>query len=134
MGEHKGGALAIVNELLAGVLTGGGTSRPETVHPNRTIINNMLSVIIDPARLVDSDAYAAELDAALAHVQASPPEDPAAPVLAPGEPERIVMRTRMESGVPVDATSWGEIVDAAGTVGVSAARMEELAGGQGDAS
>ena len=47
MGEHKGSGLAIMCELLAGALTGGWTAQPG--HPQAGgIINNMLSVIIDP--------------------------------------------------------------------------------------
>ena len=47
MGEHKGSGLAILCELLAGALTGGRTIQP--AHPREGgIINNMLSVIIDP--------------------------------------------------------------------------------------
>jgi uncharacterized oxidoreductase len=46
-GEHKGSGLAVICELLAGALSGGWTIQP--AHPRAGgIINNMLSVIIDP--------------------------------------------------------------------------------------
>jgi uncharacterized oxidoreductase len=47
MGEHKGSGLAILCELLAGALTGGGTVQPAHERAGG-IINNMLSVVIDP--------------------------------------------------------------------------------------
>ena len=49
-GLHKGGGLAVICDLLAGALTGGRTHSPRTIKKDGTdIINNMLSIIIDPA-------------------------------------------------------------------------------------
>ena len=51
-GLHKGGGLAVICDLLAGALTGGRTHSPRTIKKNGTdIINNMLSIIIDPASM-----------------------------------------------------------------------------------
>ena len=48
-GLHKGSGLALMCEILAGALTGGGTNQPAT--PNdRGIINGMFAIVIDPAR------------------------------------------------------------------------------------
>lgn len=126
-GEHKGYGMALINELLAGVLSGGGTCRPETDHANDTILNNMLSVIIDPKRLVSPEFYASEMDATLAHVKASPPMEPGKPVLVPGDPERATHATRHRDGIPVDEETWRELVDTAVSVGIDAARIQSLA-------
>jgi len=115
-GGHKGGGLALINELLAGVLTGGRTMRAETCPESGAIINNMLSVIIDPAKLIDNDFYNDELDAALKWVKASKPIDPAAPVLVPGEPEQLTKRERERNGIPIDDTTWEEILVAGDSV------------------
>ena len=127
-GEHKGYGLALVNELLAGVLSGGGTCRPERDHEQDTILNNMLSVIIEPARLCGGDFYAAEMDATLAHVRASPAMDPHEPVLVPGDPERAMVERRERDGIPVDAETWREMGEAAQSVGIDAGRLRDLAG------
>ena len=51
-GLHKGGGLAVICDLLAGALTGGRTHSPRTIKKDGTdIINNMLSIIIDPASM-----------------------------------------------------------------------------------
>ena len=126
-GEHKGYGLGLVNELLAGVLSGGGTCRPENQADNDTILNNMLSIIFDPSRLVGEADYRRETDATLDHVKASPPANPAEPVLAPGDPERATRREREAGGIPVDAQTWRELVEAAESVGVAGARVESLA-------
>jgi len=51
-GEHKGYGLALFCELLAGALGGGGTIQPGNQRFNG-IVNNMLTIVIDPARLVE---------------------------------------------------------------------------------
>ncbi len=125
-GEHKGYGLAILNELLAGVLSGGGTCRPETDHENDTILNNMLSIIIDPTRLIDTNYYDTEVDATIAHVKASPPRNPDEPVLVPGDPERHTRANRQNLGVPIDDETWSELARAAHVVGLPEGEVERL--------
>src|SRR6266545_1653248 len=48
-GGHKGYALAVVTELLAGALSGGPTIQPGNPRLGGTV-NNMLAVLIDPAQ------------------------------------------------------------------------------------
>jgi uncharacterized oxidoreductase len=127
-GQHKGYGLALVNELLAGVLSGGGTCRPERDHAQDTILNNMLSIIIDPKRLVSGEYYESETDATLAHVKASPPLDADKPVLVPGDPERATFEARHRDGVPVDEHTWREMLDAAVSVGIAREHIEAVAG------
>ena len=129
VGEHKGYCMALINELVAGALTGGKTSRPETLHESYTILNNMLSIIIDPARLAGTRQFAQEMDAAVTHVRSARPENPAEPVLMPGEPERQMMQLRMAEGVPIDDESWRGLVAAAVSVGMPAERVEALVEG-----
>src|SRR4029450_4537110 len=52
-GGHKGYGLGVGGDLLAGALAGGGTNRPET-QVSDTIINSMLSIVIDPAALTNA--------------------------------------------------------------------------------
>ena len=127
-GEHKGYGMALVNEMLAGVLSGGGTCRPETDHENDTILNNMLSVIIDPRRLVSPEFYASEMDATIAHVKGSPPMEKDAPVLVPGDPERATYTARHREGIPVDEETWREMVVTAVSVGISEEDIQRTAG------
>ncbi|HEX6112730.1 MAG TPA: malate/lactate/ureidoglycolate dehydrogenase, partial [Geminicoccaceae bacterium] len=70
MGEHKGSGLAIMCELLAGALTGGWTIQP--AHPQAGgIINNMLSVIIDPEAFGDRRQLLAEVAALIGYVKSA---------------------------------------------------------------
>lgn len=124
-GAHKGYALAVVTELLAGALSGGPTIQPGNPRLGG-IINNMLTVLIDPARLAGVDWLRRELDGFLDYVKASPPADASAPVLVPGEPERLAAAERSRTGITVDPTTWGEIREAGEKVGVKRADVEGM--------
>ncbi len=87
----------------------------------------MLSIIIDPMRLVAREFFNSETDATIAHVKASPPANPAEPVLVPGDPERTTKAERSAEGVPVDEETWAEMVAAAESVGISRSQIEAIA-------
>ena len=114
---HKGYGLIFAAELLAGVVGGGGTSNPATAHLD-TIRNNMLSVVIDPASLVEREWMERELDTIVDYVTSSPPANPGVPVLVAGDPERMTMQKRLEKGIPVDPVTWGSILEAGELVGL----------------
>lgn len=120
LGGHKGYALAFVCDLLAGAVAGGGTIRPEN-QTAETITNSMLAFLLDPARLVERSWLADEIAAMTRYVTASPPTDPALPVLIPGDPERIARATRLETGIPIDPASWAELAAVAGSLGIEVA-------------
>ena len=124
-GGHKGYALAVVTELLAGALSGGPTIQPGNPRLGG-VINNMLAVLIDPARLAGVDWLRREIDGFVDYVKASPPADPDEPVLVPGDPERLAREERSRTGIVVDATTWEEILDAAEKLGLPRAKAEAL--------
>ena len=117
-GAHKGYGLALVCEILAGALLGGATAwRPEM--RVRGIVNSWLAFVLDPARFGDIEGFRAELAAVIADVKASPAADPDNPVLVAGEKERITRARRLAAGVPVDATTWGMLLETARSLGIN---------------
>src|SRR5687767_9367718 len=116
-GGHKGYALAVVTELLAGALSGGATIQPGNERRGGTV-NNMFTMLIDPARMAGLDWFRREIDGFVEYVKASPPIDGAAPVLVPGDPERRAREERTRTGIPVDATTWEEVLEAGEKVGL----------------
>src|SRR5512134_2271775 len=71
-GEHKGYGLSVACELLGGALTGGGV----TDHDNKTrrrVLNGMLSILIDPARLKTQENYVRDAKSFLAWLRSSRP-------------------------------------------------------------
>lgn len=111
-GEHKGSGLALICELLAGAIVGSASVATMTP-PERGIINGMLSIVIDPARLNGQDAMLAGIDEMIAWVKSAAPADPDMPVLIAGEPEQIARAERMANGIYVDETTWGQLADIA---------------------
>ena len=127
-GEHKGYGLALLNEILPAAMLGAVGCRPETNFDPPKTINNMLSIIIDPMKLVSRDRFNSEVDATIKHVKASPAADPAKPVLVPGDPERMSKAKRAAEGVPVDDETWREIAEAGESVGLATADLNRIAG------
>ena len=107
-------------------MSGGGTIQPE--NPRRGgIVNNMFSVLVDPARLAGVDWMRREIDGFVAYVKGSPPADPGSPVLVPGDPERLPREARQRAGIPLDPTTWEELVTAGAAMGVTRAQAETIA-------
>ena len=117
-GEHKGYGLAVACELLGGALTGGGTWHSPDVQ-GRAIINSMLTILIDPAKLGTQAAFDAEAQAFVDWLRQSPPAGGLGGVQIAGEPERAMRLQRGKDGIEVDLQTWQEITLAAGKVGVA---------------
>lgn len=117
VGGHKGYGLSIMCEALAGALTGGGSSHPDNPDAKR-LVNNMLSILIDPERMAGTAALAADLDRLEGWVKASPPATPGGEVLLPGEPERRTRAKRLAEGIPLDRNTIDQLAAAARSVGV----------------
>jgi hydroxycarboxylate dehydrogenase B len=125
MGEHKGSGLAIVCELLAGALTGGWTIQPG--HPQAGgIVNNMLSVIVDPDVFGDRRQLMGEIDALIGYVKSARPRAGFDEVLVPGEPERRRRAELLAHGIDVDERTWTEILGAARTLGLADEQIDAL--------
>jgi uncharacterized oxidoreductase len=117
-GRHKGYGLAVLAELLAGGLSGAGTIQPANPRLGG-IVNNMVTFLVDPARLAGEAWLRREIEGFVEYVKASPPADPEAPVLVPGDPERIALERRSREGIPVDAATWNDILAAGEKVGLT---------------
>jgi len=121
VGGHKGGALWLMADLLAGALTGGGCSKPPEGQPRFS--SGMLSMVIAPQAYGDAGAIGDEIQRYLGFVKSSRPRQPGGEVLLPGEPEQRARVEREASGIPVDATTWDHIMAAAEQVGLDRAAL-----------
>ena len=114
-GEHKGWGLSLACELLGAALIGGKTqSGPKQ---SNAIINSMLSVLVSPERLGTQAGFEQEMQAFVTWAQSGATQ--AKQVLLPGDPERRVKEQRERDGIPIDQTTWNQIVAAAESVGVT---------------
>ena len=126
-GAHKGYGLALFCDLFAGILSGGSTLQPG-IKKEGGVINQMLTIVLDPERLVARDWLEEQVDALIAHVKGSPAAKPDEPVLVAGDPERMTRSERLREGIPIDARSWDEVLAAAETVGIAREKSLSLAG------
>lgn len=125
-GGHKGYALGVAAETFAGALTGGGVMLAGRRGDGATL-NGLFSVIFDPELMVDRAFYDAEIEAFYEYLRSTPPARGVEAVLVPGDPERISLAARTESGVPIDAATWAEIRRAARDAGLDDAEMPAVA-------
>ena len=113
---HKGYGLAVMCEVLAGALTGGGCSNP--VNAGR-VVNGMLSIFLDPARFQADAAFAAEVNRFVAWVKSSEKATSDGEILMPGEIEERTKARRLRDGIELDETTWSQIAETARSAGVS---------------
>jgi hydroxycarboxylate dehydrogenase B len=125
-GEHKGSGLALVCELLGGALAGGLTAH-EASEGKRRVLNGMLSIVIDPARMGTASNLFSELEAFVQWHTASPAASGADQVLIAGDPERNIRKKRIAGGIPVDATTWEELLAAGERAGITRAALASIA-------
>ena len=118
-GGHKGFGLSFFCEVLAGSLTGGGSSHPGNPTAKR-LVNNMLSLAFEPAAFGEGSIFDADIERLVAWVKASPPAVAGGEVLLPGEPELRIREERQRFGIPLDAETRRQLVSAGRRYGVSA--------------
>lgn len=126
MGLHKGYGLAVACELLGGALSGGGTQRTGE-RTKKRVLNGMLSILIDPARLGTADFFSREAAMFIDWVKQSPPAPGFDRVRIAGDPERETRVKRARDGIEVDATTWRDILGAGEKVGLAAEQTERAA-------
>ncbi len=113
---HKGHALGVITEMLAGALAGGGASNPAN---KDKLANGMLSIYLDPARFGDRDAFGEEVARFTEWVKSSRTVTADGQILMPGEIEEQHRAQRTRDGIELDANTWQSLVDAAGSLDVA---------------
>jgi LDH2 family malate/lactate/ureidoglycolate dehydrogenase len=108
-GGHKGFALALLAEILGGILAGAGC-----VSLGDSPGNGVVLLAIDAS--TDLPGRVSEL---LGAVRSSPPAGEGAGVVIPGEPEKAAADRRGREGIPVTAGAWTALAESAESLGVT---------------
>jgi uncharacterized oxidoreductase len=116
VGGHKGYSLALMVEVLGGILARAGYSR-ENAGP---VLNGICMIVMDIARFVSPQTFRAELDDLIRYLKTSPPVPGGGEVLYPGEPEARTEMERRQKGIFVEDETWRQIEHAARELGVTA--------------
>jgi LDH2 family malate/lactate/ureidoglycolate dehydrogenase len=107
---HKGFALSILVQAMAGALSGDRVA-------DLTLRGNNLALIgIAPHGLTDSSFPSLVSDLS-AYIKSAKPIDPNRPVQMPGDREQLVREQRLREGIPVDDFTWSEVTHWAAQLG-----------------
>ena len=115
---HKGAALGLAVELLAGALVGAGDHLGPEEDRSLFGLAGTLIAGIDQGALRTSKAYSASATEIIRRIQQSQPAPGVHRVMVPGEPERMTKANRVEKGIPIPERSWDEVCRAAQEWGV----------------
>ena len=118
-GEYKGYGMAVACELLGGALTGGGTWHRPTDPAVKAVVNGMLTILIDPARLGTQAAFDEEALAFVDWLRSGPQAEGSDGVQIAGDPERAARAQRRVDGIDIDPQTWQELITAGHKVGFS---------------
>lgn len=109
-GAYKGSGLGIFAELMAGALAGTSTVDKADIFPNG-VLNNMLSIIIDPEAFDDRNAIEDRIGGFSSFIKSRKPAKDVAEVLLPGEPENQFRADRSQYGISVDDETIRQITE-----------------------
>jgi ureidoglycolate dehydrogenase (NAD+) len=123
LGGYKGYGLALMVEVLCGVLAGAGVRHGvgelygDVAAPQDT---GHFHLAIDPERTVGRERFAAVLGGLLGELRAIPPAPGFDEVLTPGDPEDRARAERERTGVPVEPGLWRTLRALSDELGVAA--------------
>jgi LDH2 family malate/lactate/ureidoglycolate dehydrogenase len=113
LGAHKGYGLAVMVDILAGVLSGGGYGALLPFGDNMTFV-----MALDIAAFRPVDEFKAMMDDLIATLHATPPEDGQTRVLVAGDPEADAFEERSRNGIPLHQEHLDSIREKARELGV----------------
>ena len=111
---HKGYALGVMIEVLAGGLSGAGyVSEAAVTHGN-----GVLFQVMNIAAFEDAEEFKRRTRALITHVKSSRPRAGVAEVLFPGEPEYRSALRRRRDGIELPEKLWRDFIDLAAEIGI----------------
>jgi uncharacterized oxidoreductase len=114
-GGHRGYALSLLVEVLAGILSGAGFVNP---NPGPEEMNGLFLVALDPSRFLPLDAFRTHVDQLTAYVKTSRPMPGVGPVHIPGERSSEEAARRALAGITLDATTCEKLAAVLRELGV----------------
>ena len=109
VGGHKGYGLAVMVDLMAGLLSGAAfLTQVQAWDKNPGVPQNLghFFILIDTGKLGSASWLHERMEAFQAILHEAPAADPAAPVIAPGEREMKVYARSVREGVTVSRTDY----------------------------
>ncbi len=121
LGGYKGYALAVLVEVLCGVLPGAGVTHGVGAlygDPAQPQDVGHFHLAMDPERTIGRDRFAELLEGLLTELVAIPPAPGFDEVLRPGDPERRAREERERDGIPVEPAVLASLEQVSAELGV----------------
>ena len=103
---HKGFALSLLVEVLAGALSGAGCSTGQSNDLER---NGVFILVIDPEMFVSRAQFNQSVERLIAGIKESQPASYVDEILIPGERTYQEKQRRLAGGIPVEKVVWAEV-------------------------
>ncbi|MFN8532918.1 MAG: Ldh family oxidoreductase [Dehalococcoidia bacterium] len=117
VGGHKGFGLALMVEILSGVLTGAEFGRTAGITDGK---EGHFFLALDPGLFIAREAFLERMDELVRYVKASDRMEGVGEVFVPGERGQRRAAQIIESGwVPLNDLCWNALVDVCGMVGLT---------------
>ncbi|HUJ75302.1 MAG TPA: Ldh family oxidoreductase, partial [bacterium] len=113
---HKGFGLAVMVDLLGGVLAGAGCANSQWEELN----NGTFFIVINPRAFVSQERYDQQVGDLMDYLHAARRPAGKPPVMLPGEFEQRNREQRTRDGFEVEDAIWESIQKAAAAIGVGA--------------
>jgi hydroxycarboxylate dehydrogenase B len=118
---HKGFGLAMLVEMLSGILARGGYAGQGADR----FTNDTFIIVIDISAFVEPSEFRAEIEDLLNYVKSAPLASGVEAIMYPGEPEAKEQRRREREGIPLEDETWQQVTALAQQLGISLPTLEE---------
>lgn len=122
LGGYKGSGLAMMVEILCGVLSGGAMANEVggIRYRGKLVRVSQCYIAIDVARFMPFEEFTARIERLVGIVKSTPAAPGYDEVLVAGDPEWRTEAERLKHGIPVADGNWEALCKAAERVGVAA--------------
>jgi len=117
-GGYKGSGVALVTEMLGGLLTGNGPGK-DWWNKGGHGVNGVFLQAFAVEEFQELDTFYDRVDEFIAFIKSTQLAPGFSEILSPGEAGRRREAAQQESGVEIDEETWSELVELAGELGVA---------------
>lgn len=121
MGGHKGFGLALVVDILCGVMTGGAFMdgmKGMYRYPDDPSLTGHFMIAINPLALMEKEQFIERMNHFIEVVKTSPMWDSSKEMFVPGEIEHRTAQQREKDGIPVPIALYEELQELGADLGV----------------
>jgi LDH2 family malate/lactate/ureidoglycolate dehydrogenase len=115
-GGHKGSGLALITDILGGLLTGNGPGR-DWWQKGGHGVNGVFLQALAIEEFQSLDSFYTKIDEFIAALKSTPCAPGFNEILLPGERARRMEADQIQSGVEVDEQTWAQLLNLAAELG-----------------